>query len=248
MVGPERLIAITGNDALTGFHGAQAGVGPRPRARGLGTGRPPAAAQGLRAAAGSPASTPSTRPTAPARSSSTSRPGTGRPRSWRPSGSTRRWMPQDVGGARRSPARSRARRPRRPGCEPGTPVVAGGGDQAANAVGVGRRRRGHDGALAGDLRRRVRVHRPAAVRAARSRPRLLPRRSRPLAHDVRDAVRGRQPALVPRRARAGRRVRRPGRGGRRTCRPEATGCCSCPTSPASAARTRIRSPAVPSSG
>ena len=35
-VGPERLIAITGNDALTGLHRAEAGLGPRPRARRLG--------------------------------------------------------------------------------------------------------------------------------------------------------------------------------------------------------------------
>ena len=39
-VGPERLIAITGNDALTGLHGAQARLGPRPRARGLARGSP----------------------------------------------------------------------------------------------------------------------------------------------------------------------------------------------------------------
>ena len=64
------------------------------------------------------------------------------------------------------------------------------------------------GPVAGDLRRRLRDDRPAAPRAARRGPRLLPRRPGSLAPDVGDAVGGRQPALVPRRARPGRRVRR----------------------------------------
>ena len=65
------------------------------------------------------------------------------------------------------------------------------------------------------------------------RPRLLPRGPGPLAPHVRDAVRGRQPALVPRRARARRRrsselVAAPAAP---RCPPGATGCCSCPTCP-----------------
>ena len=84
----------------------------------------------------------------------------------------------DLRGPRGHGHRSRARRPRRPGCRPGTPVVAGGGDQAANAVGVGVVRRGHGRALARDVRRRLRHDERPAVRAGRPRPRVLPRRAR----------------------------------------------------------------------
>ncbi len=62
--------------------------------------------------------------------------------------------------------------------------------------------------------RRVRGHGPADPRAARHRPRVLPRRAGPLAPDVGDALGRGQPALVPRRARAGRGLRGArGRGG-----------------------------------
>ncbi len=45
-VGPERLVAITGNDALDGLHRPEARLGPRPRAGDLEPGRPRPAAQG----------------------------------------------------------------------------------------------------------------------------------------------------------------------------------------------------------
>ena len=80
--------------------------------------------------------------------------------------------------------------------------------------------------------------RRAAVRATRPRPCLLPRRARAVAHDVGDALRGREPALVPRRACAGRGIRCAGRATRPTSRPAATASCSSPTSRASAAPSR----------
>ena len=90
LVGRERLIAITGNDAAHRLHGAQDALGPRARARGLGASAPHPAAEGPRPASASPACTRPTVPMAPARSSSTSPRATGRTRSSTPSGSTRR--------------------------------------------------------------------------------------------------------------------------------------------------------------
>jgi len=74
------------------------------------------------------------------------------------------------------------------GLRPGTPVVAGGGDQAANAVGVG--------AIAPGIVA-LSLGTSGVIFAATDQPRVLPRRPGPLAHDVGDAVGGRQPALVP---------------------------------------------------
>ena len=135
-VGPERLIEITGNDALTGLHRAEARVGPRPRARRLGAGRPRAAAQGLRPAAADRRVRARQGRRRRRRSSSTSPRATGRPRSSTRSGSTRPGC--------RGPTRARevtgtvsAAAAAATGLRAGTPVVAGGGDQAANAVGVG---------------------------------------------------------------------------------------------------------------
>ena len=133
------------------------------------------------------------------------------------------------------------------GLRAGTPVVAGGGDQAANAVGVGVVNAWHHGAFPGDVWRDLRGHGPTAPRAARDRPRVLPRRPGTLAHDVGDAVRGRQPALVPRRPGARRwssasSLSRPPKFPR-----GATASCSSPISPASAARTPTHSPVARSS-
>ena len=134
------------------------------------------------------------------------------------------------------------------GLRAGTPVMAGGGDQAANAVGVGAVVPGRVALSLGTSGVVFATTDRPAVRARGPRARLLPRRAGPLAHDVGDALGGGQPALVPRRDRAGRRVRRPrGRRGR-GARGAATGSCSCPTCPASAARTPIRWRAARSSG
>ena len=88
------------------------------------------------------------------------------------------------------------------GLAAGTPVVAGGGDQSANAVGVGAVAPGVVALSLGTSGVIFASDRCAALRAARPGSCLLPRRARPLAHDVGDALGGGQPALVPRRARA----------------------------------------------
>ena len=89
------------------------------------------------------------------------------------------------------------------GLRAGTPVIAGGGDQAANAVGVGAVEPGvvalslgTSGVVFATTDRPLRDPR-------RSGPRVLPRRAWAVALDVGDAVGGGQPALVPRRVRAG---------------------------------------------
>ena len=246
-VGPERLIAITGNDALTGFTAPKlvwvrdhepdvwARVAhvllPKDYVRLRLTGD-----YALDKADGA------------GRSCSTSRRATGRRRSSPPSGSTRP-------GCRR---RSRVRSSR------AGPARGGRGDRAAcRHPGRGRRRRpGRERGRGGRGRRRASwpsrsgrrassfaATRPPLREPRRPGPRVLPRGPRSLAPDVRDAVGGRV-------ACAGSATRsRPGvdfgalvGGGRRACPPGATGCCSCPTSPASAARTRTRSPAARSSG
>ncbi len=133
------------------------------------------------------------------------------------------------------------------GLKAGTPVVGGGGDQAAGAVGVGAVEPGIV-SLAGHLRRRLRLHGRALYRARGPAPRLLPRRAGDLALDGRDALRCRQPAVVSRHPGAGRlpsttsppqppespRVRK--------------GCSSCPTSPANAPPTPTRWRGQASSG
>ena len=90
------------------------------------------------------------------------------------------------------------------GLRAGTPVVAGGGDQAANAVGVGVVSPGTVALSLGTSGVVFAADGSADLRAGRPRPRLLSRRARSLALDVGDAVGRRQPALVPRRPRARR--------------------------------------------
>ena len=202
-VGPERLIAITGNDALTGFTAPKLvwvrDHEPEVWARVAHVLLPkdyvrlPADRRATRW----------TRPTAP---------GTHpvRPRGPRlVAGDARRARDRpgvaaaDVRGPGGHGRRSTAAAAAATGLRAGTPVVAGGGDQAANAVGVGRGRRRASwrcrwARRAWSSPRRDR----AAVRARGPGPRVLPRGARALAHDVGDAVGRRQPALVPRRARA----------------------------------------------
>ena len=124
-------------------------------------------------------------------------------------------------------------------CRAGTPVVGGGGDQAAGAVGNGVVRRGPRVVHDRQQRRRVRPlgragARPAAAACTRSAT-----RSRRLARDGRDAGRRALAALVPRRgggplereaaARGTRRLRRAGREAARGARRAATGSSSCRT-------------------
>ena len=229
-------------------HRAEARLGPRPRAGRLGRGSPTSSCPRTTCAAGSPASTPWTRPTAPGRSCSTSPPATGRRRSWTRSRIDPAWMPPTYEGPEVTGHASRRRRRPPRVCGPGTPVVAGGGDQAANAVGVG-------AVVPGVVA--LSLGTSGVVFATTDRPlfeargpgaRLLPRRAGPVAHDVGDAVGGRQPALVPRRPRARRRRSTTCvAAGRRGARRAATGLLFLPYLTGERCRTPIRSRAAPSS-
>ena len=115
------------------------------------------------------------------------------------------------------------------GLRPGTPVVAGGGDQAANAVGVG-------AVVAG--RMALSLGTSGVVFATTDRPIFEPPgrvhafcHAVPgsLAHDVRDAVRGGQPALVPRRRCAPTSRSATSSPRRRKSPPGVMGCGSCRT-------------------
>ena len=171
----ERLIEITGNDALTGFTAPKLVWVRDHEPDDLGAGRARPAAQGLRAAA------PDRR----------LRAGQGRRRGHaavRPRGAG-----LVAGGPRRAPDRSgvaatdlrgagghRASsprpRPRRPACVPARRSWPGGGDQAANAVGVGAIEPGHGGAVARHVGRRLRDDRRhrCASRPAASTPSATP--------------------------------------------------------------------------
>ena len=91
------------------------------------------------------------------------------------------------------------------GLRAGTPVVAGGGDQAANAVGVGVVSPGTIALSLGTSGVVFAATDRPLYEPRGPRPRVLPRGPGSLAPDVGDAVRRRQPALVPRRARPRRR-------------------------------------------
>ncbi len=131
----------------------------------------------------------------------------------------------------------------------GTPVMAGGGDQAAGAVGAGAVTPGVVSLTLGTVGRHLRQHRQAADRAPGATPRLLSRRARHLALHGSDAGGGGEHAVVPRRALPGRGASR-----RSTERPKgprrgARGCCSCPylsgertPVPRSAGAGRLRGP------
>ena len=197
---------ITGNDALTGLTAPKL-VWVRDHEPTFGAGSRTSAAQGL----------------SPAATDGRARDGQGgrlrhaavRPcrarlvgRSRRRAGHRRRLAAANVRGPARSPAPSRAAAAEATGLVAGTPVVAGGGDQSANAVGVGAVI--EPGAMAlsvGTSGVVFATHRASAIRAARPSACLLPRRARSMAHDVGHALGGRQPALVARRPRARRPFR-----------------------------------------
>ena len=88
---------------------------------------------------------------------------------------------------------ARARRSRSSGCRRRTsrPEIAGAGDQAAGALGVGIAAPGPALGRARHVRRRLRRAARVRARAAGARARLLPRRARHLARDGRDALGGR---------------------------------------------------------
>ncbi len=82
------------------------------------------------------------------------------------------------------------------GLRPGTPVFGGGGDQAAAAVGTGAVTEGIVSLSSGHIRGRFRQHRPADHRTGWAIARFLPFGAGQMAFDGRDAVSCRQPALV----------------------------------------------------
>ena len=235
-VGLERLIALTGNRALTGFTAPKLLWLRRHEPDVYARDRAHPAAQGLRAPAADRRAGRSTSPTRPARCCSTSpRRALERRGAATRSSSPREWLPP------RSSRRARTCRRRA--------VAAGAGDQAAAALGVGVDRAGAALGRRSGPRASCFAPLPAyAADAAGARARLLPRRARHLARDGRDALRGRLAALAPRRrsrrtspsTSSSRRRRR----GRRAPR----ACSSCPTSPASARRTPTPTRAARSSG
>ena len=246
-VGPERLIAITGNDALTGFtapklvwvrdHEPDVWRADRPRP----------AAQGLRPlrltgehaidkadGAGTLLFDLAARDwSAEVARRAADRSGVAAADVRGTRGDRHRHAPRPpprpaCGRARRSSRAAATRRPTRSGSAPSTPGPSR--SRSARRASCSPRPTGRFTSRAG------RVH--AFCHAVPG----------SLAPDVGDALGRRQPALVPRR-----RSRRAWTSG--TCRPRpptsrpaATACCSCPTSPASAARTRTRWPAARSSG
>ena len=161
-------------------------------------------------------------------------------------GIQRRWLPQTFEGPTVTGTITEAAASAT-GLRAGTPVIAGGGDQAAAAVGVGSVMPGVSSLSLGTSgvlfttteRTRDRVRGPT--------PRLLPRPPRPMAPHGRDALGGGEPALVPGCAGPRRRVRGARGGGGLGPRRGAMASCSFPTSPGSAPRTPIPSPAARSS-
>ena len=86
------------------------------------------------------------------------------------------------------------------GLRAGTPVVGGGGDQAASAVGTGAVGEGIVSLSLGTSGVVFAATDSADRRTGRSPARFLPRRAGPLAPDGRHALGRRQSALVPRHA------------------------------------------------
>ena len=176
-VGPERLVEITGNDALTGLTAPklvwvrdhEPDIWARDRAT--------SCCPRTTSACDSPASTRWTRPTARARCCSILPRATGRPR-WSTRWTSPALAAADLRGPGRSPASSRPQAAAATGLVAGTPVVAGGGDQSANAVGVGAVAPGAMALSLGTSGVVFAEHRHAAVRATRPSACLLPRRAR----------------------------------------------------------------------
>ena len=239
-VGLERLIALTGNRALTGFTAPKLLWLRAARAGDLRADRARSCCRRTTCGCGCAASTRSTSPTRPARCCSTSRAGAGATRC-----STRSSVDRASGcRARSSRPRCRARR----ATASRSPPARATRRRARSASASTRAGRplsvvlGTSGVVFAALDAFAR--RPAGARA-----RVLPRGARRLARDGRDAVGGRARcagcATRPRRAStsttlvAEAAAWEPGRRG-----PDA----SCPTWPASARRTPTRTRAARSSG
>ena len=94
------------------------------------------------------------------------------------------------------------------GLAAGTPVVGGGGDQAASAVGNGIVEPGAGVLHARHVGRGVRAYGKSGVRPTGPRPYVLSCGARQVARDGSDAGRGIEPAMVPQQSGAGRSLRR----------------------------------------
>ena len=187
-----------------------------------------AAAEGLRAAASSPASARPTPRTRPARCCSTCARATGPTRSSTRSRSRATWLPKvyegpEVTGTLRDDVADELGLPR------GLPVAAGGGDNAAAAVGVGVVREGSVSSSIGTSGVMFAPPRRVRARPVGPRARVLPRRAGRLPPDGGDAVRRRLAELVARAARRRRRLRARWWARRPRSSPAPRGSCSCPT-------------------
>ena len=195
-VGPERLIRITGNDALTGFTAPKLvwvrDHEPDAWARAAHVLLP----EGLRPAA---ADRRARHGQGRRRGHAAVRPGGARlvGRGARGAGDPASLAAADLRGSRGHRASSRAEAAAATGLRAGTPVVAGGGDQAANAVGVGAVVPGRMALSLGTSGVVFATTDAPALRAGGPCPRVLPRGAGALAHDVGDALRRRQPPMVP---------------------------------------------------
>ena len=201
-VGRAALIREVGNVRAHRLHRSEDPLGPQPRAGGLPRRRSWCCCRRTTCACASRARRRWTRRTARARSCSSSLRGPGRSACSTALDIPREWLPRDVRGAGGDRGRDAARLRPRPGSRPGTPVMAGGGDQAAGAVGAGAVRPGVVSLTLGTSGVVFATTDSAAGRARGPAPRLLPRRPRQVALHGRHAVRRGQPAVVPRHAHA----------------------------------------------
>ncbi len=190
---------------------------------------------------------PWTRRTAPERSCSISSSATGPPRCLSALGIPAEWLPPTFEGPEFTGDGHRLRPRAETGLKAGTPVAAGGGDQAAQAVGVGAVEPGIIALTLGTSGVVFATTPSALIEPEGPAARLLPCRARTMAFHGRDAQRGGQPAVAPGYARAGDGFRRPVEGSGSVFRPAARACSSCRIFPANAPRTRTRWRAAPGS-
>ncbi len=132
-------------------------------------------------------------------------------RDWSPEVTAALDIPRVVAAANLRGARDHRGHQRR-GCRAhgaGGGYTSDGGWRRSGGAGGGRRRyrAGHGGGDAGYIRRRLRRHSHAALRARGTAARLLPCRAGTLASDGRDALGGGQPPVAARHARARRQLR-----------------------------------------
>ena len=206
MGGRSHLIQVTGNDALTGFTAPKDTVGARKRARCLCENPPYSSPQGFCALPPDRCVSPSTARMAPARSCLTFAPAIG-PRSAPGPGYPAGMAAQNLRRQRGDRSVITAQAAQETGLKAGTPVVGGGGDQAAGAVGVGAVEPGIISLALGTSGVVFATTDGPFIEPEGRLHAFLPLRPAALAPDGGDAVGCRQPALVPRYLRARQRLR-----------------------------------------